>query len=168
MENDIELTIKKITNLIMTTPQKMIREEDLKILSNQFNFEEIMSEVYLNLQKVGFELIKTTFINQGYYVLTTDGIDDNITPTQYGILALIAALSKELEEVIPIKDIKDIFKELWNTDIKFLIDNDYLRKNEDLNIIRLTPLGKAILKNIYKDLQLDNLIKIFEKGGSIN
>ena len=168
MENDIEQTIKKITNLILTTPQKMIREEDLKILSKQFNFEEIMSEVYLNLQKVGFELIKTSFFDQGYYVLTTDGIDDNITPTQYGILALIAALSKELEEVIPIKDIKEIFKELWNNDIKFLIDNDYLRKNEELNIIRLTPLGKAILKNIYKDLILDNLINIFEREDSIN
>ena len=168
MENDIELTIKKITNLILTTPQKMIREEDLKILSKHFNFEEIMSEVYLNLQKIGFELIKTSFFDQGYYVLTTDGIDDNITPTQYGILALIAALSKELEEVIPIKDIKDIFKEIWNTDIKFLIDNDYLRKNEDINVIRLTPLGKAILKNIYKDLSLDNLINIFEEEDSIN
>jgi len=162
MENSIEFTIKKITNLILTTPQKMIREEDLKTISKQFNFEEIMSEVYLNLQKVGFELIKTNFLEQGYYVLTTDGIDDNITPTQYGILALIAALSKELEEVIPIKDIKDIFKELWDTDIKFLMDNDYLRKNEELNIIRITPLGKAILKNIYKDLQLDNLINIFD------
>ena len=162
MENDIELTIKKITNLILTTPQKMIREEDLKTISKQFNFEEIMSEVYLNLQKAGFELIKTSFFEQGYYVLTADGIDDEITPTQYGILALIAALSKELEEVIPIQDIKDIFKEIWNTDIKFLIDNDYLRKNEELNVIRLTPLGKAILKNIYKDLSLDNLLNIFE------
>lgn len=168
MESNIELTVKKIANLILTSPQKMIREEDLKVISKNFNFEEIMSEVYLSLQKVGFELIKTNFFEQGYYVLTTDGIDDNITPSQYGILAIIAALSKELEEVIPINDIKDIFKEIWNTDIKFLINNDYLRENEELKIIRLTPLGKAILKNVYKDLRLDNLINIFENESSTN
>ena len=83
-------------------------------------------------------------------------------------MAIIATLGKDLEEVIPIKDVKEIFKEIWDTDIKFLIDNDYIRKNEELNIIRLSPLGKAVLKNIYKDLRLDNLIKIFENENSKN
>ena len=168
MDSESVQITKKIANLILTSPQKMIREEDLKTISRDFNFEEIMSEVYLNLQKVCFELIKTNFFGQGYYVLTTDGIDDNITPSQYGILAIIATLGKDLEEVIPIKDVKEIFKEIWDTDIKFLIDNDYIRKNEELNIIRLSPLGKAVLKNIYKDLRLDNLIKIFENENSKN
>ncbi|MHA1458004.1 MAG: hypothetical protein ACTSR5_18865 [Promethearchaeota archaeon] len=85
-------------------------------------------------------------------MLTTDGMDDTITPSQYGILALITALSKELEENLPIKDIKDLFSDVWDSDVKFLIDNDYLRENEDLAIIRVTPLGKAILKNIIQDL----------------
>ena len=83
-------------------------------------------------------------------------------------MAIIATLGKDLEEVIPIKDVKEIFKEIWDTDIKFLIDNDYIRKNEELKIIRLSPLGKAVLKNIYKDLRLDNLIKIFENENSKN
>jgi hypothetical protein len=168
MESESVQITRKIANLILTSPQKMIREEDLKTISRDLNFEEIMSEVYLNLQRVGFELIKTNFLGQGYYILTTDGIDDNITPSQYGILAIIAAIGKDLDEVIPIKDIKDIFKEIWDTDLKFLIDNDYIRKNDEFNIIRLSPLGKAALKNIYNDLQLDNLIKIFEDENSEN
>ncbi|MHA1671938.1 MAG: hypothetical protein ACTSV5_15410 [Promethearchaeota archaeon] len=164
MENqDIENTYRKITKLILTNPQKLIREEDLKTLSSEQDFEDLISEVYINLQNVGFELIKTKFFDQNFYVLTTDGMDDTISPSQYGILALITALSKELEENLPIKDIKEIFSEIWDSDVKFLIDNDYLREDEDLAIIRVTPLGKAILKNIIQDLRLKNLLNVFEE-----
>lgn len=164
MENqDIEKTVRNITKLILTNPQKLIREEDLKTLSSKQDFEDLISDVYTNLQNVGFELIKTKFFDQSFYVLTTDGMDDNISPAQYGILALITALSKELEENLPIKDIEEIFSDVWNSDVKFLIDNDYLRENEDLAIIRVTPLGKAILKNIIQDLRLKNLLNVFEE-----
>ncbi|MHA1191531.1 MAG: hypothetical protein ACTSP9_04460 [Promethearchaeota archaeon] len=164
MENqDIEKTVRNITKLILTNPQKLIREEDLKTLSSKHDFEDLISDVYTNLQNVGFELIKTKFFDQSFYVLTTDGMDDTISPSQYGILALITALSKELDENLPIKDIKDLFSDVWNSDVKFLIDNDYLRENEDLAIIRVTPLGKAILKNIIQDLRLKNLLNVFEE-----
>lgn len=155
--------VKNITKLILTNPQKIIREEDLKNLSKDFNFEEIMSEVYMNLRNVGFELIKTQFLDQQFYILTSDGKDDNITPSQYGTLALIIALSKEVDENIKIEDLKEIFKEVWDSDIQLLIDNDYLRVFDDFGIIKVTPLGKATMKNIIKDLQLKNLLNVFEK-----
>ncbi|MCJ7651019.1 MAG: hypothetical protein MUP85_20610 [Candidatus Lokiarchaeota archaeon] len=164
MENqDNENIVRKITKLILTNPQKLIREEDLRTLSSEQDFEDLISKVYTNLQNVGFELIKTKFFDQSFYVLTTDGMDDTISPSQYGILALITALSKELEENLPIKDIKELFSDVWDSDVKFLIDNDYLRENEDLAIIRVTPLGKAILKNIIQDLRLKNLLNVFEQ-----
>jgi predicted transcriptional regulator len=164
MENqEIEKTVRKITKLILTNPQKLVREEDLKTLSSNQDFEEIISEVYQNLQNVGFELIKTKFFDQNFYVLTTDGMDDTISPSQYGILALITALGKELEENLPKKDLMTLFSDVWDSDIKFLIDNDYLREIEDLDIIRVTPLGKAILKNIIQDLRLKNLLNVFEQ-----
>ncbi|MFX1364677.1 MAG: hypothetical protein ACFFCE_12885 [Promethearchaeota archaeon] len=159
---NIEEIVKNITKIILTNPQKVIREEDLRNLSKELDFEQIMSEVYLNLRNVGFELIKTKFLEQQYYVLTTDGKDDNITPSQYGILALIIALSKEVDENIKIKDLKEIFSDLWASDIQHLIDNDYLRMFEELGIIKVTPLGKAIMKNVIKDLRLQNLLNLFE------
>ncbi|MFX0035238.1 MAG: hypothetical protein ACFE9I_06310 [Candidatus Hermodarchaeota archaeon] len=161
-KNKFNEHVKNITKMILTNPQKTIREQDLRNLSKDFNFELIMSDVYLNLKNVGFELIKTKFIEQQFYILTSDGKDDNITPSQYGILALIIALSKEVDENIKIDDLKEIFGDLWDTDIQFLINNDYLRRFEDLGIIRVTPLGKAIMKNIINDLELKNLLKIFE------
>ncbi|MFX0106144.1 MAG: hypothetical protein ACFE75_11720 [Candidatus Hodarchaeota archaeon] len=154
--------VQNITKLILTNPQKTIREEDLKNLSKGFNFEQIMSEVYLNLKNVGFELIQTTFINQRFYILTSDGKDDNITPSQYGILALIIALSKEVDENIKTEDLKEIFNKLWDSDVQFLIDNDYLREFDEIGIIRITPLGKATMKNIIKDIQLKYLLNVFE------
>ena len=160
--NKINEIVKNITKLILTNPQKVIREIDLRNLSKDFNFDRIMSDVYLNLKNVGFELIKTKFLEQQLYILTSNGKDDNITPSQYGILALIIALSKEVDENIKTEDLKEIFAELWTTDIQFLIDKDYLREFDELGIIKITPLGKATMKNIIKDLQLKNLLNVFE------
>lgn len=159
---NFEEAIKSITKIILTSPQKMIREEDLRNLSKNFDFEQIISTVYLNLKKIGFEFIKSNFLDQTFYVLTSEGKDDSITPSQYGTLALILALSKEVDENIKISDLKEIFKEVWASDVEFLIENDYLRKIEELDIIKITPLGKAILKNIIHDLNLKNLLNAFK------
>ena len=156
--------VRKITKLILTNQQKMLRDEDLKNLCEGSNFDQIINEVYLNLKKVGFELIATKFLDQKYYVLTSEGKDDNITPSQYGTLALIAALSKEVDENIKVDDLKEIFSEVWTSDVEFLIENDYLRKIniDDLEIVKITPLGKAALKNIIQNIQLKNLIEVFK------
>lgn len=156
--------VRKITKLILTNQQKMVREEDLKNLCEGSNFDQIINEVYLNLKKVGFELITTKFLDQKYYVLTSEGKDDNITPSQYGTLALIVALSKEVDENIKVDDLKKILSEVWTSDVEFLIENDYLRKIsiDDLELVKITPLGKAALKNIIQDIQLKNLIEVFK------
>jgi hypothetical protein len=158
-----EEVVRKITKIILTNPQKMIREEDLKNLSKELNFDIIMSEIYVNLQNIGFELIKTTFLEQKFYILTSGGKDDNITPSQYGTLALIIALSKEVDENLKIEDLKEIFDEIWDTNIQFLIDNDYLRKFEEIGIIKVAPLGKAIMKNVIGNIQLKNLLELFKE-----
>ena len=160
---NFEDIVKNIAKIVITSPQKMIREEDLMILTKNLDFEQVISAVYSNLKNVGFEFIKSRFLDQNYYILTSEGKDDRVTPSQYGTLALILALSKELDENLSLNDLKDIFKEVWNTDMKFLIENDYLRKIEDQNILKITPLGKALLKNIIKDIELKNLLKTFKR-----
>jgi len=160
---EIEEVIKNITKIILTNPQKMIREEDLKNLSKDLNFEQVMSEVYVNLKNIGFELIKTKFLEQTFYILTSEGKDDDVTPSQYGALALIVALSKEVDENVKIEDMKEIFTNIWDTDIQFLIENDYLRKFDELGVIKVAPLGKAIMKNIIVDIQLKNLLNLFKE-----
>jgi len=163
-----EEIVKNISRLILTNQKKMIREEDLRNLCENFDFEQIINEIYVNLRNLGFDLIKTKFLEQNYYVLTIGGKDDDITPSQYGTLALILALSKEIDENIKISDLKEIFSKVWDTDIKFLIENDYLRKIDidGLDIVKITPLGKAILKNIIHTLQLKNLLDIFKENPS--
>ena len=160
---NFEEIVKNIAKIVLTSPQKMIREEDLLILTKNLDFEQVISAVYSNLKNVGFEFIKSRFLDQNYYILTSEGKDDRVTPSQYGTLALILALSKELDENLDINDLKNIFKEVWNTDMKFLIENDYLRKIEDQNILKITPLGKALLKNIIKDIELKNLLETFKR-----
>ncbi|MHA2397975.1 MAG: hypothetical protein ACXADU_03685 [Promethearchaeota archaeon] len=160
---NFEEVVKNITKLILTNPQKMIREEDLKTLSRDVDFEQVIAEVYTNLQNIGFELITTRFLDQQFYILTSEGKDDDITPSQYGTLALIVALSKEIDENIKIEDLKEIFTDVWDTDIQFLIESDYIRDFEELGIIKVAPLGKAIMKNIIIDLNLKNLLNLFKE-----
>jgi hypothetical protein len=164
-DNLMQNTIEKIARVILTNQQKMIREEDLRNLcDNSLDFNEIINIVYENLKNVGFELITSTFLEEKFYLLTTEGKDDKITPSQYGSLALILALNKEIEN-IKISDLKDIFSDVWETDINFLIKNDYLKviTIEDINIIRVTPLGKALFKDLLGDLKLKNLLDFFKK-----
>ena len=160
---NFEEIVKNIAKIVLTSPQKMIREEDLLVLTKNLDFEQVISAVYSNLKNVGFEFIKSKFLDQNYYVLTSEGKDDRVTPSQYGTLVLILALSKELDDNLDMNDLKDIFKEVWSTDMKFLIENDYLRKIEDQNILKITPLGKALLKNIIKDIELKNLLETFKR-----
>jgi len=161
-QESYENTVREITKIVLTSPQKMIRKEDIVNLSRGFDFEKIISDVYRNLTKVGFEFISSNFLGHKYYILTSEGKDDRISPSQYGTLALIIALSKEVDENININDLKEIFFEVWDTDIQFLIENDYLRKDDALNIIKVTPLGKSLLKDIINALELKKIINFFK------
>ena len=158
---NIKELLKNLTKFILLNPQKMIREDDLKNLSKDFNFKEVMSEIYMNLKNIGFELIKTKFLEQQFYILTSEGKDDSITPSQYGALALIIALSKEIDGNIKLSELKEIFNEVWDTDIQTLIDRDYLRKFDELGIVKVAPLGKAIMKEIINDIKLNKFLDIF-------
>ena len=76
--------IRKIAKIILTNQQKIIREEDLKNLCDKsLDFSQIMIEVYNSLVNVGFELISTNFLDQKYYVLTSEGKDDRINPSNF-------------------------------------------------------------------------------------
>lgn len=165
MENvKFEENIKKITRLILTNKQKMIREEDLANLCDEsLDFNQVINKVYDNLKQVGLELIITNYLDERYYILTSEGKEDKISPSQYGALALLGALSKEVDENLKLSDVKEIFSKVWDSDIKFLIENDYIRKVSinNLQLIKIAPLGKALLKNIFSDLKLQNLLKVF-------
>ena len=164
-DKNYDEAIKKITRLILTNQQRMIREADLKnVCDLSFDFDQIINDVYQNLKRVGFELITTKFLEQKYFVLTSEGKDDTITPSQYGTLALILALSKEVDENIKLNDLKEMFLEVWKSDVEFLLENDYIRqiKINDLDIVKITTLGKSTLKNVIQTIQLKNIIKIFK------
>jgi len=168
MENNkFDDTTRNIARLILNNHQKMTRKDDLKNLCGSLDFEEILTEVGGILSKLGYDFYSTSFLGHEYYVLTSEGKDDNITPSQYGTLALIIALSKEVDEHIKIEDLKEIFAEIWDTDIQFLINKDYLRVFDELGIIMVTPLGKATMKNVIQDLDLKNLLETFTSNNQV-
>jgi len=157
--------VQKITKLILTNEQKMIREEDLlNLCPESIDFEQVINQTYKNLMDVGFELITSTFLEQKFYILTTEGKDDDITPSQYGTLAFILALTKEVDENLKFSDLRDIFSKIWDS-VEFLLKKDYIRKLtiNNLEIIKVTPLGKALLKNVIENINLKNVLEIIKK-----
>ncbi len=164
MENKLfEENVKKITRLILINKRKMIREEDLiNLCDESLDFNRVIDQIYENLKRVGLELIISNYLDEKYYILTSEGKEDKISPSQYGALALIGALSKEVDEDLKLSDVKEIFSKVWDSDIKFLLDHDYIRKVSinDLELIKMAPLGKALLKNIFQDLKLKNLLDV--------
>ncbi|MHA1803736.1 MAG: hypothetical protein ACTSU4_04300 [Promethearchaeota archaeon] len=165
-QDDLSEIVKTLSKFLLQNQALMAREEDLKNLyPNESEFPQVISLLYEKFKEIGIELITSKFHGEKYYILTMEGKDKEISPEQYGILALLIAYSKEFDENMNLKDVKEIFSDVWETDIQFLINKDYMRisKLQDLEMIEITPLGKALLKNIVKDLQLKNLLEIFEK-----
>ena len=145
----------------------MIREDDLKNLCPiKGNFDQVVSLLYNKYKELGIELIMSQFLGEKYYILTFEGKEKDITPGQYGTLALLIAYSNEIDENMSLDEIKEIFSEVWDTDIQSFLQQDYLRivTMKDLQVIKITPLGKSLLKNVIKDLQLKNLLDVFEKS----
>ncbi|MHA1294623.1 MAG: hypothetical protein ACTSQJ_18455, partial [Promethearchaeota archaeon] len=67
-------------------------------------------------------------------------------------------------ENMKLSDLKEMFEDVWTSDVEFLIKEDYLRKIKlnNLDIIKVTPLGKAIMKNIIQDLKIKKLFEVFK------
>ena len=63
------------------------------------------------------------------------------------------------------EDLKEIFSETWDIDISILMENDYLKiiEADDIDIVKVTPLGKALFKDLIADLHLKNLLDVFKR-----
>ncbi|MCK4281693.1 MAG: hypothetical protein KAX10_06235 [Candidatus Lokiarchaeota archaeon] len=157
--------VKKISKIILINEKKMIRERDLiEMCSNLENFNDIIKKVHNNLKNIGFELVKTSYLEEKYYILTTEGKEKALSPIHYGILAIIIALNNEIGENLNYFELKNILKDVWEN-VEYLIKNNYLAqiKSRDYHLIKITPIGKGVLKNIISEINLKKILELFEK-----
>ena len=158
MEN--EILLQQISRLIIQNKKKIVNERDIiNLCSDEEEYKKIIPALVQNFKLIGFSLIRTTFQGERYFVLTTPGKDDAISPSMYGTLGLIIALYNEVGRNIELIKIKQIFKELWD-EVEELITHNYLQisKDKGTEIITITPIGKAAFKNILKDLNLPKIL----------
>ena len=80
--------IKRICRLLLESQEKTIKEKDLLTLVENDDdlFQEVIGEVNTRFDELGYELIRTTFMDEIYYLLSSSGMDKNLTPQMYGIL----------------------------------------------------------------------------------
>jgi hypothetical protein len=161
MNDEYERKIKKISKILLESSNKMIKERDLATyIQDEQLFNEMIEDLNSRFEKIGYEIIKTNFINEIYYILTSEGIDKNLTPQMYGILAIIIGLNKEMNSNLTIEESKEIFSNVWE-EITFLKENDYLIEYsiDNTNYLIPTPTAKVIFRNFLSDLDLDKILK---------
>ena len=155
-----EVLLQQISRLIIQNKKKIVNERDIiNLCSNDEEYKEMIPILVQNFKLIGFSLIRTTFQGKRYFVLTTPGKDDIISPSMYGTLGLIIALYNEVGREIELNKIKQIFKELWD-EVEELIKHNYLQisKDKGTEIITVTPIGKAAFKNILKEFNLPKIL----------
>lgn len=158
MEN--EILLQQISRLIIQNKKKIVNERDIiNLCSDEEEYKRIIPVLVHNFKLIGFSLIRTTFQGKRYFVLTTPGKDDIVSPSMYGTLGLIIALYNDVGREIELIKIKQIFKELWD-EIEELITHNYLQisKDKGTDILTITPIGKAAFKNILKELNLPKIL----------
>jgi len=155
-----EILLQQISRLIIKNKKKIVKERDIiNLCSDEEEYKRIIPVLVQNFKLIGFSLIRTTFQGKRYFVLTTPGKDDAISPSMYGALGLIIALYNEVGRNIELTKIKQIFKELWD-EVEELITHNYLQisKDKGIDILTITPIGKAAFKNILKELNLPKIL----------
>ena len=153
--------IKRICRLLLESQEKTIKEKDLLTLveNDDDQFQEIISEVHSRFEDLGYELIRTTFMDEAYYLLASSGMDKNLTPQMYGILGLIFSFQKEFSRDLTLPEAKDIFKSQWQ-EILFLQEKGYLQEHilqKEIYLL-ITPIGKVIFKDLISDISLDTIL----------
>ena len=160
--------IEKMTTFILQNPKGMIKEGDLRnFFDSDEAFQEIVPEIAKRFQAIGLSLVRTNYMNEKYFVLSTLGKDESISPSMYGALSLLAALYNELGTEMDIISVKQLMKDIWG-EIEQLIAVNYLQSviEKGKEWLKITPIGKSALKNILKELNLKKILEIYETSKS--
>lgn len=161
MSENYEVKLKKLARIFLESEKKMIRRDDLLAYVHDAEIlDSMISDLLERFEPLGYEMIRTKYLNDVYYVLTSSGVDKNLTPTMYGALAILLALNREFGKDLQYLKAKELFIEIWDQ-IEFLIENNYLDKitikGEDYVV--LTPVGKAMFKNVIANINIEQILK---------
>lgn len=166
MENDLEYEqkVKKISKIFLEGTNRMLSEKDLLIYLDSIDLlEELLDDLNARFENIGYEIISTVFLKEKYYLLATEGKDMRLKPEQYGILAIILGINKEIGRDLAVNEFKDLFSNVWR-DIEFLLKSGYLSENtiKKETYFILTPLTKILFKNVIDQIALTKILNEFE------
>jgi len=156
-----EANIRRICKILLESQDRMIKKKDLLSFAqyNEDLFQELISKVNSRFEQIGYELIRTTFMEEIFYLLSSSGMDKNLTPQMYGILGLIFSFQKEFSRDLTMEEAKKIFTSQWE-EISFLLEKGYLQeytiKNDSYLLI--SPVAKVIFKDILSELSFDAIL----------
>jgi hypothetical protein len=161
MAEEFEKKIKRMAKLFLENSSRMIKENDLvNLISSEESLEDTVADLNSRFEKIGYEIIKSKFLNDSYYILTSEGFNKALTPQMYGILAIIVTVNKDLGKDFTIEEANDIFSEM-SQEIAFLKEQNYLveiKANKEVKLIA-TPLAKVLFKNLIKELNVEVILR---------
>lgn len=166
MNNDLEYEkkVKKISKIFLEGTSRMLSEKDLlNYLDNSDLLEDVLDDLNARFENIGYEIISTVYLKKKFYLLVTQGKDMRLNPEQYGILAIILGINKEIGRNLTMNEVKELFSNVWR-DIKYLIEFGYLSENTIKNEthIILTPITKILFKNVIDQIGITKILSEFK------
>ena len=158
--------IEKFAQYLLSSEKRYVREQDLlNFCESKNQFVAIIKELRALFSKLGISLIRTTYGKDRYYVLTRPGKETDLSAELYGVLTLLLATYNELGKDITLDEIKQLFNQGWSY-IEQLIEKGYLgivERNSN-KYLELTPVAKAIFKDVAKSLKLKDIFAEIEEN----
>ena len=157
-----EQKIQQVSRLILQNKSGMVQEQDIiNLFPNTDEYAEAIKQIVFRYRQIGLSLVRTDFKGKKYYVVSSPGKDDQISPAMYGALGIIVAMYNELGTVVSISKLKEVLSDVWN-EIELLQEANYLEEHEENGEKKLilTPLAKAATQKIAGGLKIRDFIDL--------
>lgn len=152
--------ITHISKLILQSTRGMVHEQDIvNLFSSIEEYSQAIKEIVNRFRSIGLTLVRTEYEGKQYFVVSSPGKDEQVSPAMYGVLGIIIAMYNEIGSELSVKKLKKVLNDVW-TEVELLIEANYLAeiKKDNEMMLMLTPIAKAATRKIAKELNIRDLI----------
>ena len=154
--------ITQISKFIVQNSRGMVHEQAVvNLFASVDEYSQVIKEIVKRFRSIGITLVRTEFEGKRYFVVSSPGKDEQVSPAMYGVLGIIIAMYNEIGSELSVKKLKNVLNDVWN-EVELLIEANYLSKikKDNETMLILTPIAKAATQKIAKELNIRDLINI--------
>lgn len=158
--------VKRLGRRILKAKEKVIEERVLvEACGSSKAFNKALPKVTEALRVLGFELVRTTLGGKRVYMLVYPGDVVEYSSELLGKFVCLSVFVHEGRSKFNAGELDQLFGD-WSTMLRQMAEHQLISYSKDGNDVSLElgPVGKALLKDVRKQLTIHNLMKWIRKG----